>query len=107
MLSESVFKMFDADNSGLMDFPEYLQVSNLCKLLISLLFSQARLAMELRTPEEKLAWIFTLFDSDGGGEIEVSGRDELNGQANVKILFIHLTRIMKPVNYLGCIALKI
>ena len=33
---------------------------------------QARLAMELKTPEEKLGWIFTLFDSDGGGEIEVS-----------------------------------
>ena len=27
--------------------------------------------MQLDTPEEKLSWIFSLFDADGGGEIEV------------------------------------
>ena len=29
---------------------------------------QAKFAMMMSTPEEKLSWIFEIFDSDGGGK---------------------------------------
>ena len=34
-------------------------------------FTQADNVGVLNTPEEKLGWIFTAFDADGGGSIDV------------------------------------
>ena len=48
--------MFDEDNSGTLNFFEWFQASNV---------------KNLTTPEEKLNWIFTAFDADGGGSIDV------------------------------------
>ena len=48
--------MFDEDNSGTLNFYEYMHVQE---------------AKELTTPEEKLNWIFCAFDEDRGGYIDV------------------------------------
>ena len=56
-LAESLFKVFDEDNSGTLDFYELMLVKN---------------ASNLSTPEDKLNWIFTAFDQDGGGSIDLN-----------------------------------
>ena len=56
MLADSLFRVFDEDGSGTMDFSEYMMASNCTN------FTQ---------PEEKLAWIFNVFDEDGGGSIDI------------------------------------
>merc|ERR1739838_118099 len=56
VISESLFRVFDEDNSGNLSFYEFLQADNVGRL---------------DTPEEKLKWIFTAFDTDGGGSIDV------------------------------------
>jgi len=56
-LAESLFRVFDEDNSGNLSFYEFIQANNVTNL---------------NTPEDKLNWIFTAFDSDGGGSIDVS-----------------------------------
>ena len=56
-LAESLFGVFDEDNSGALDFYELMLVKN---------------APMLSTPEEKLNWIFTAFDQDGGGFIDLN-----------------------------------
>ena len=62
MLSQAVFKVFDMDTSGTMDFSEYMQ---------------AKQALKLNTMEEKLGWIFCVFDSDGGGTIDICEIEEI------------------------------
>ena len=47
--------MFDEDKSGSLSFEEWVEASQ---------------APALDTTEEKLSWIFTAFDSDGGGSID-------------------------------------
>ena len=60
-IAESLFKVFDKDGSGTMDFWEYMLASN---------------ATCLTSPEEKLNWIFDVFDKDCGGTIDPEeGRD--------------------------------
>ena len=54
-IAESLFKVFDKDGSGTMDFWEYMLASN---------------ATCLTSPEEKLNWIFDVFDKDCGGTID-------------------------------------
>ena len=54
-LAESLFKGFDKSNSGKLDFLAYTLASNI----------------PLQSPTEKLDWIFTAFDKDGGGTIDV------------------------------------
>eukprot|EP00092_Neocalanus_flemingeri_P072599 GFUD01089418.1.p1 GENE.GFUD01089418.1~~GFUD01089418.1.p1 ORF type:complete len:200 (-),score=72.88 GFUD01089418.1:90-689(-) len=54
--AEALFRVFDEDNSGTLSFYEYMQAANLKKM---------------KKPEEKLRWIFTAFDADGGGTIDV------------------------------------
>ena len=54
-LSESLFKAFDKENKGTIDFLTFMLASN----------------VTLSSPEDKLDWIFTAFDSDGGGTIDV------------------------------------
>ena len=55
-MGESLFRVFDEDKSNNLSFYE---------------FFQAICVTNLDTPEDKLNWIFTAFDSDGGGTIDV------------------------------------
>ena len=71
-LSESLFRVFDEDNSGTMDFEEYMLAIN---------------ATSLESPEDKLRWMFDVFDKDGGGTISpeeiqsmLHGLFEMSGQ---------------------------
>ena len=79
ILCDSVYGMFDEDNSGSMDFQENMTViiiiiSSQCwwyegkRALEEVKCIQAKFAMMMSTPEEKLSWIFEIFDSDGGGK---------------------------------------
>lgn len=61
-MAQAVFKVFDTDNSGTMDFSEYML---------------AKKALHLNTMEEKLGWIFCVFDSDGGGTIDICEIEEI------------------------------
>merc|ERR1711915_109206 len=54
-LSESLFKAFDKEDIGSMDFLNFMLANNVTNL---------------STPEDKLDWIFTAFDKDGGGTID-------------------------------------
>jgi Ca2+-binding EF-hand superfamily protein len=54
-LAESLFKAFDKENKGTLDFLSYMFSSN----------------VTLSSPTDKLDWIFTAFDKDGGGTIDV------------------------------------
>ena len=56
VMAESLFRVFDEDNSGKLDFTEYMLASN---------------CTSLSQPEEKLNWIFNAFDEDGGGSIDI------------------------------------
>ena len=56
IIAESLFRVFDEDKSGQLSFYEFVQANNVTKL---------------NTPEDKLNWIFTAFDTDGGGTIDV------------------------------------
>ena len=56
VMAESLFRVFDEDNSGKLDFTEYMLASN---------------CTSLSQPEEKLNWIFNVFDEDGGGSIDI------------------------------------
>ena len=71
-LADSLFRVFDEDNSGTMDFAEYMLAIN---------------ATNLDSSEEKLKWMFNVFDKDGGGTISgdeiqalLRGLFEMSGQ---------------------------
>ena len=83
ILCDSVYSMFDEDNSGSMDFAENMTVKqhnqdasassfdenyNFPKVILMRII-QAKFAMMMSTPEEKLSWIFEIFDSDGGDNL--------------------------------------
>ena len=80
ILCDSVYSMFDEDNSGSMDFAENMTVKqqnfdasfdenyNFLKVILMIII-QAKFAMMMSTPEEKLSWIFEIFDSDGGDNL--------------------------------------
>ena len=55
-MAEAFFRVFDEDNSGALNFYEYMMVKN---------------APDLNSPEQKIDWIFTAFDQDDGGTIDV------------------------------------
>ena len=62
-----MFKVFDVDESGTMDFAEYVQATH---------------ALTLNSVDDKLEWIFCLFDSDGGGTVDM---DEIEVSSFVSI----------------------
>ena len=65
IIAESLFRVFDEDKSGTLSFDEFLQADRVTNL---------------DTPEDKLNWIFTAFDTDGGGSIDVDEiRDIVEG----------------------------
>ena len=66
-LAGSLFRVFDEDDSGSIEFYEFMMASN-CTKLSSL--------------EDKLSWIFNVFDVDGGGTIDVGEVDRI-----IKALF--------------------
>merc|ERR1712045_740234 len=55
VLNDALFRVFDEDDSGTLNFFEWFQASNV---------------KDMETIEEKLHWIFTAFDADGGGSID-------------------------------------
>ena len=55
ILADSLFRVFDEDDSGALNFYEFMCIKN----------------ASIDTPEDKLVWIFTAFDQDGGGTIDV------------------------------------
>ena len=57
MKAEALFRAFDEDNSKTLNFFEWYQANDV---------------KNFTTPEEKLNWIFTAFDADGGGSIDVN-----------------------------------
>ena len=59
LLAESLFRVFDADKSGNLDFFEFVQANSV---------------KNLNTPEDKLGWMFDAFDADDGGTVD---RDEI------------------------------
>merc|ERR1712066_337955 len=56
IISDSLFRVFDEDGSGYMDFGEYIMAIN---------------CTNFTEPEAKLTWIFNVFDEDGGGSIDI------------------------------------
>ena len=54
-IASDIFTMFDEDESNTMDFSEFVI---------------AEAAVTLASPREKLNWIFSVFDKDGGGVID-------------------------------------
>jgi len=55
-MADAFFRVFDEDNSGALNFYEYMMVKK---------------APNLDNPQEKLEWIFTAFDQDNGGTIDI------------------------------------
>ena len=75
-MAESLFRVFDEDESGTMDFEEFMLASN---------------CSNMACPEDRLEWIFNLFDEDGGGVIDmdevikmVMGIFRMNGEVEDK-----------------------
>ena len=71
-VADSMFEVFDIDDSGTMDFTEYMLAIN---------------STGLNTTEDKLKWMFDVFDKDGGGSISseeidilLQGLFEMSGQ---------------------------
>ena len=54
-MSESLFRVFDADKSGNLDFEEFVLANSV---------------KNLDTPEDKLGWMFDAFDADRGGTVD-------------------------------------
>ena len=53
-LAEALFRVFDEDNSGNLNFSEFVQANNV---------------KNLETPEAKLGWMFDAYDADGGKDV--------------------------------------
>ena len=54
-MAESLFRVFDEDKSGTLDFSECVLANNV---------------KNLETAEDKLGWMFDAFDEDGGGTVD-------------------------------------
>ena len=83
-MKQSILRVFDYDNSGTMDFEEYMLAIN---------------ATNLNSPEDKLIWMFDVFDKDGGGTISC---DEIKDLIRLKVdnQMIRKTIIFRLLSYL-------
>ena len=54
-MAESLFRVFDSDKSGNLDFYEFVQANSV---------------KNLDKPEDKLGWMFDAFDEDEGGTVD-------------------------------------
>ena len=57
VLNEALFRVFDEDRSGTLNFFEWYQATNV---------------KNMSSIEEKLNWIFMAFDADNGGSIDLN-----------------------------------
>ena len=69
-----MFRTFDKDNSGKIDFNEFLLAINITSG---------------GQPKEKLEWAFQMYDIDGNGTIEKKEMTEI-----IKVIFKYLMQIM-------------
>lgn len=67
-----VFRSFDGDNSGKIDFKEFLLAINITSG---------------GDPKSKLNWAFTMYDIDGNGTIEKDEMVEIIGVSLIIVLF--------------------
>ena len=82
LIANAVFKVFDVDRSGTMDFAEYMQARN---------------AVSLNSVNDKLEWIFCLFDSDGGGSVDMNEIEVLIFLTILIFPFLKYLRILSEV----------
>ena len=74
-MAQSLFRVFDEDNSGKLTFYEFVQVNYSPLSPIKTSYTgQANNVKNLESPEDKLGWMFDAFDADGGGTVD---RDEI------------------------------
>ena len=62
--------MFDDDDSGNLNFSEYIQVRASVFCWVMPTDGQANSVKNLNTPQDKLGWMFDAFDADGGGTVD-------------------------------------
>ena len=67
--SENIFRTFDTNNSGTIDFRYDMSSSSILHHLCRE-FMLALHATSNGTPEEKLGWAFRMYDVDGNGSID-------------------------------------
>ena len=68
LLAESLFDVFDEDSSGTLNFYEFMICKHFGIVRNELTcISLGKNAPCMDTPEAKLNWIFTAYDTDGGG----------------------------------------
>ncbi len=85
---EHVFRTFDSDNSGKIDFKEFLLAINITSA---------------GKPEEKLNWAFQMYDINGDGTIERSEMVEIITVSTKS--FFTLTEKLFPIISLAHVAL--
>ena len=78
----NLIRVFDDDNSGAMDFAEYMLAINATNLntpqaCFVKLCSILTLSPITICTQEKLNWMFDVFDQDGGGSISVNEIQDL------------------------------
>jgi len=61
---DQIFRIFDKDNSGTIDFKEFMLATDMTSA---------------GTAEEKLAWAFKMYDKDDSGTIELSEMTDIIG----------------------------
>ena len=83
VLAENLFNVFDVNNSNSLNFYEFMQIKK---------------AMELTEIEEKMEWVFKIFDIDGQGYIDVLElKDVIEGVFKMVGKKIHEDEVMDCV----------